>query len=205
MLHELADGARSERLDVGVPAVLGGVQRAVPLDDPAVVAGLGLAQHGRRRAWRVAQQLANRGHRRDETALLTLAEPTDQAADLLGRAAVEHRELGSAEIGELHELATGVARRAPAGDQSLRLEAREHAAQVARVDPERATHLSHLTLVDLGELEQHPSLGQRVRRLDDTVVEHADHARVEPVEGAHVVDRVMRACGRGHVSPLAYR
>ncbi len=205
MLHELADRASGQRLDVRVPAVLGGVQRAMPLDDPAVVAGLGLAQDGRRRRWRVAEKLANGGHRRHEAALLALAEPADHLADLLGRAAVEHRELGPAQIGELHQLPTGVAGRAPAGDQSLRLEAREHAAEVPRVDTERATHLSHLTLVDLGELEQHPSLGQRVRRLDDTVVEHADHARVEPVEGAYVVDRVMRACGRGHVSPLAYR
>ena len=110
------------------------------LDDPAVVARLGLAHARRRAARRLGEQLADRAHRRCEPPLLRLAEARDERPHPVGRAAVEHGELGATAIRQLHELATSVPLGTPARDQLLRLEPRQHAAQVPRVEIERAPH-----------------------------------------------------------------
>src|SRR5437660_682879 len=71
VIDESGDDAGHERLEVLVPAVLLGVQRAVPLDHPAHVAGAWLTQHAVAGArGRLAERELDGAHRLDQALLL---------------------------------------------------------------------------------------------------------------------------------------
>ena len=79
--------------------------------------------------------------------------------------------------------------RGRADDQAVGLEAGQHPAQVPGVEAEVAAQRGHLGAVaGVGQLEDHPGFGQRVRRAQQPVGEHADDAGVEPVERADLGD-----------------
>ena len=121
-------GARSSG-----PSRTRGVEHAVALDQPAEVAGLGLAEHGvRPRAARAPAQLAHRGDRRPRA-----ARALEQRADLFAGSLVEQRVRVLALWRQLHPLAARVVRRTV--DQRLGLEALEQPAELAGVDRQLAS------------------------------------------------------------------
>ena len=195
----VGDHARHEGLEARVPAVLG-VERAVALDDPAVVAGLGRAEHERGGAGHVLEDLAHRRHRVEEPAAVGVAEPVEEGADLRGGARVEGLVGDAAGVRELEALAPAVVGRALAGDEALLLDPREQTAQVAAVEVEDAPQVGGVDASAAAELEQHARLGERVRRREEPVAQRADAGGVEAVEGAHGLDLVGRragGCGAG--------
>ena len=186
--REVGDDPGSQRLVAAVPAVLLCVQRRVPLHHPAEVPGPGRAEHERGGQAPPLRDLPDGSHRLDQPLLLGLGELAQQCADLLGRALVQHAE-APAGHGQRDDPAARVGRGTLPGDQAVGLEPGEDPAQVSGVDVYQAAQradLVHGTV--LGQLEQHPGLGERVRRAQVPAAEQADQVGVDPVELTHGPD-----------------
>ena len=117
---------------------LGAVDGGVALEDPAVVAGLGLAERQLALARRVAHDRPDVPHRLDEAALLGVGVVREQAPELGARAPVEGAEDRPARSGEPGDLPAAVGLGALADHQAVALEAGEDAAHVAGVELEVA-------------------------------------------------------------------
>jgi hypothetical protein len=91
--------------------------------------------------------------------------------------------------GQAHHLAPPVVARRLAHDEPVGFEPAEDPAEVAGVEPQQPAQLGRGHLIAMRQLEQHAGLGERVRRAEDTGLEHADHARVEAVELAYARHR----------------
>ena len=89
------------------------------------------------------------------------------------------------------QLRAAIGGRAPARDEPGGLESREHAAEVTRVERERLGERGGRRLRHLSELVDHARLGQRVRRIEQALVQEPDLARPEAAEAAGAV----RGCG----------
>jgi hypothetical protein len=80
----------------------------------------------------------------------------------------------------------------PAPYEPLLLEAGEDSAQVAGVDGHCVAQHADVERLGLGQLVQHPRLGEGVIGAQQALVEHPDHPGVEAVErpdGVHAVGR----------------
>src|SRR5438034_3160731 len=140
---ELRDDVRHQRLERFVPPVFLPVDRAVPLDDPAHIAGAVRAESDlRRRARSRPQPSLDRAHRGDESFLLGGRDAVEHHADLIARLRLEWRDRGLAARGQAEDrLAVVVGRRRPGEDAPSR-EAAEDPREVAGVDPEIAPQLA---------------------------------------------------------------
>src|SRR5918995_1694015 len=88
--------------------------------------------------------------------------------------------------------------------QPAALEAGDDAGEVAGVEPELTAQVRLVGPLRLCQLEQHSGLGQRVRRVEEAGLEHADLLRPKTVEGADGCDLVpVVPGGRRHFLPPA--
>src|SRR5712692_8711783 len=107
----------------------------------------------------------------------------------LGRGALVERLERSAPLArEGDDLPASVVVRPLARDEPVVLEPGENPAHVPGVDVERAAKLGDLGRFALRELEDDAALGKRVRRVEQSFAQHADHVRVEAAELANGVD-----------------
>ena len=82
----------------------------------------------------------------------------------------------------------GVGRRGAPAEEAARLEPSQDPAQIAGVEAEVAAQIGGGRRVAVGELVEHPHLGEREGAVEVVVAERADPAGVEAVEGADGVD-----------------
>src|SRR5260221_8577037 len=143
MLDELPDDPGDEALELLVPPVLLGVEGAVALHDPAVVARSRRAQDVRAacRCLRLAQEALHRPHGPHETLLVGNGQARELRADVVARPTVERAEHAPALLREPELRPPGVGgRRAPL-DQAAALERGEDPAEIAGAEPELADEL----------------------------------------------------------------
>jgi hypothetical protein len=179
------------------------VELAVALHHPAQFAGQRRAQRHQRRPLRLGsrQQSCDRIHRAEQPLPLDVAQASEQHGYLVGRPPIEVAPDLAAGVGEGDQLPPRIGRGALADDQSGVLELREDPAEVAGVEPEVAPQRGHLGPIALRQLEDHPGLGQRVRRVQQPVLQYADHTGVEAVERTDGVDLRVGVGQRGSHCP----
>ena len=83
---------RHQRLELRIPSILLGVERTVPLDHPAHVAGLVRPEEVRAARRGGAEEPLDRAHRLDQTAALAGAEGVEHGGHLVVRPAIERGE-----------------------------------------------------------------------------------------------------------------
>ena len=162
VLRIVGDDAGDERLERLVPAVLLGVQGAVALDDPAIVARSWGAQGERRRARRAVEDLAHGLQRGAQARAVVLGQAVEQRPDLGRGAGVERRVGRAAGGGERDDLPPRVVAGALAGKEALLFQAAEEPAEVAGVDLEGAPQVPGVGRLALAELVEDARLGERV-------------------------------------------
>jgi hypothetical protein len=69
--------------------------------------------------------------------------------------------------------------------QSPLAEAAQHAAEIARIQPEIAHQIAGGHAIAIGQFVKHAGFGQREGRIEPAVFQHADLLGVEAVEAAH--------------------
>ena len=186
VIDESGDDAGHERLEVLVPAVLLGVQRAVPLDHPAHVAGAWLTQQAVAGArGRLAERELDGAHRLDQALLLGSGQVVEHGADLLTRAGLERRESGLATRREAQQLLAPVALGPPSLEQAAFEEAAQDAAQITQVQVELAGQLAGGGVLAVGQLVQHAHLGQREGTVQVVAPQDADAPGIQTIEAAH--------------------
>ena len=185
MLDVIRHDPGHERLIRGVPAEFLRVYRRVPLHHPAQVARLGRPEQVAARLRGLSEDVGNDVHRVQQPALVIVAYPSQHVTGLACGPGIESRHGGPAGAGQPDNLAARVGGRAPPGDQAIGLESGQDAAQIARVYVDRAAQVGNLARVTLGQFEEQPRLGERVRGIQVLAAQQADHVRVEPVERPH--------------------
>lgn len=100
--------------------------------------------------------------------------------------------------GQRQQALTPVDRRGCARKQPIALNPLEDAAEVTRIEIQFAAEFSGRNPGALGKLVQHPRLGQREAAVQETVVQGADHARVEAAKSPDGGDAVVEGCGLSH-------
>src|SRR3954471_10137802 len=204
-LDELGSDLGNQRLERDVPAVLLSVDRAMARDHPSDISGTMAAQQkSRSRRFGRLQYLLDRSHCSDQTAVRALVERIQHRRDLGLRAAIELGKGLAALGGEAELLLAAVGGQGRAADQALFAKTLDDAAEITGVEPERDADLLGRDGVALRKLVEHPRLGQGERALQQLLVEHAELARVEAVEGADGGDSTVdlgAVSGRRHGRP----
>ena len=100
--EEGAGDLGDQSLEALIEAVFLGIQRAVPGNDPADIAGAVLAQQpGRRRCGiRGAKQALDAAHGGDQGGLRGFGERAEQRADLVARTCIERRKRLATGVGQ---------------------------------------------------------------------------------------------------------
>ena len=93
--------------------------------------------------------------------------------------------------GQRQQALTPVDRRRRARKQPIALEPLQDAAEVTEIEIQFAAELSGRDAGALGKLVQHTRLGQREAAVQQTVMQGADHARVEAAEPPDGGDAVV--------------
>jgi hypothetical protein len=110
---ELRDDLGDQRLELGIEAVLRGVQDAVAVHDPAEIAGLLRAQEvsdpGRRPG---AKQALDRAHRFEQTPSPTRRQGPEHRADLVARGLLEQPERRPTVRGQRQKVLAAIGREA---------------------------------------------------------------------------------------------
>src|SRR5262245_14238421 len=185
MVDEVGDDARDERFERRIPSELLRVHGAVALDHPAEIARARGTEHDDPGEVPGVEDLLERGHRGDRSTLFVLPEPSQENANLLGRAVVQLAERRPALVRQSDRLSASVLVGTLAGYEAPGFEPTEDPAEVAGVDVERCPKFAHLRLVPLGELEHDASLGEGVPRVEEPFLKEAEHVGVHAVEAAH--------------------
>ena len=139
-----------------------------------------------------ADQAADRGHRGEQTALVLVGELLEQRADPLHGPLVEQLERGLPGLGEPEKLAAPVVVTAFARDQASAVEPGKQPACVAGVEIQAFSQFGDVELVLLGQFEEDAGFAQRVLGVCRSLVEHADDAGVQAVEGTDRGDTVRQ-------------
>ena len=209
VVYVIGDDPGHERLERLVPAELLRVQRPVPLHHPAHVARLGRPQQVPARLRGLRQHVGDHVHGVQQPAPVIVVHRGQHVPGPRGRPGVQARHHRTPVFRQRDDLAAPVGRRAPPGDEAAGGESGQDAAQVPRVDVDRAPQIGHLAGVALRQLEQDPRLGERVRRVQVLAAQQPDHVRVEPVERPHrrhrPVPRRPAACRPVPARPAACR
>ncbi len=190
VLREVGDDPGDQSLVVGVPAVLGRVQCGVALHHPAQVAGERLAQHHRAGPGALrAEEVPDGPHGLRQPGPVGRGHGVEQGPDRLPGPLVQHSGGLPARHGEPDPPPAWVAVGGAAVDQPRVLELVEDPAQIPRVQAEQGAQVGRVQVRDLGEFVQHTGFGEGVRGVEvAAVVEGAEDAGVEAVEGADVLD-----------------
>src|SRR5438105_6794791 len=123
-------------------------------------------------------------HRGDDVGLRGGGEGREQRGHFVVRTGVERGEQLAPRRREGQVAPAPVGRGARSRDETALLEAAQHAAQVARVEPQVAAQLGGRRLLAMRQLVQHAHLGQRERAVVRAAAQQADLPRVESVEAA---------------------
>ncbi len=130
-------------------------------------------------------------HRADQAPAGAARQRGQHRADLVVRTAIEFCE-GLAPLGRQSELVLPAVRRQRlAGDQPVVVEILHDPAEIAGIEAEFGADLLGGRVVPVREFVQHPRLAQRERAFQQMLVEHAELAGVETVEGAYRCDLVV--------------
>ena len=147
-----------------------------------------------------AEQPFDRGHRPDQAFAVAVRQRGEHGGDLVVRTAIELRE-GLTSLGGQAELVLPPVRgQRLAGDQPAVVEILDDPAEIAGIETELDPDLLRRQVFAGGELVQHPRLAQRERAFQQVLVEHAELAGVEAVEGAYRRDLAV-GIRLGHGAP----
>ena len=192
--EEAAGNLRDQGLEAVVECVLVGVQRAMAGNDPAYVAGPVLAQQPGRRP-RARQQCLDTLHGGDQIGLRGFRQSSQQSTHFRAGTCVERRKrVGAGRRQGQQVLPTIRARGAP-GQQAVAFERLQHAAEVARVHLQVAAQFRGGWLGAMGQLVEHPRLGEGEAALQQAFPQRSDDARVEPAEPPDGCDALIEAGG----------
>ena len=198
---ELGRDVRDQRFEALVPAVFAPVDLPVGRHDPSHVAGTVPTQRERlRRGGAGVEQPLDRLHGADQACLVGVGKRRDQCSHRLVRASVERRERAPTRGGQRQRPPARVVRRRAAAQQAARAEPLEDAAQVSAVEREVARQIARGHARAMRELVEHAHFGEREGAREEPFVQHADPARVEPVEAPHGRDAPGADFGHAHPS-----
>src|ERR1700680_152347 len=198
-LHEMRRNFGDQRLEMLVITILFGVEHAVAMRHPANVARPKRAQRVRRRFWFCrpgSQRLLDRRHRRGEPRTFEIRQRRKHCRHLLTRTELErHKGLPPARRQRQNLLAAIIGRRL-AHDQPLLFEAAQQAAQVTLIEPEPCRQaaggrrwrrcLTVRPVAPMRELVEDAHFRQRIRAVQQPLLQHADLLRIKPVETTDV-------------------
>ena len=196
------DDLGDEGLERDVPSVLVAVDLTMALDDPAEIPAVEAA-HGNEPlpvgTGIVVEEVIEGVDRLPDPPPLIPAERFEQGADLRRRAAIElgggapsFRRQRQADVAPVD---VGPLRR----DEAGALQSGHDACEVARVHAEPSPQfdlLARLVVAATAEFEQHPRLGQRVRRVEESGIEQPDDFGPSPVERSDPLDVVSHSIPR---------
>ena len=138
-----------------------------------------------------AEQPFDHGHRPDQPLAVAARQRGQHAGDIVVRTAIELGEGLTPLGGQAEPVLPPVRRQRLAGDQPVFIEILDDPAEVARIKTKLDPDLFGGQVFAGGEFVQHPRLAQRERAFQQLLVEHAELAGVEAVEGPHRRDPVV--------------
>jgi hypothetical protein len=191
VLAVVGDDPRHQRLERLIPAVLLGVDHAMPADYPAEVADSQRTQHNPALAPRVAEHITDSRHRVEQSPLFLTGKPFEHCLELACRTLVESLVRRTPGSGEPDHLSPRIRRRTTTDDQAVGFIPAKDAAEISRIKPEPSAQGCDRDLLPLGEFEDHPGLGERVGGVEQALIKDTNHPRVETVE---LTDRCHRVC-----------
>src|SRR5215475_266356 len=189
VLDEFRGDLRDQRLELFIPTVLLIVEDAMPVRDPARVAGLMRADDVRDFLLRLrAEQRFDGAHRFNQAVLVRRREPAEHRLDLVVRARVELGERFPPFLRQGDDALAPVGFRRLSGDQAALLECGQQTAEVTRVQPQPDAQSGRRRFLALRQFVNNPGFGQGKLTFQDALAQHADFPRVEAVETPHRFD-----------------
>jgi len=177
-----------EGLELEVPPVLVGVDRAVTADHPSEISRPDLANLDRRLAVPGPEELAQHGRRLDHRSSLVTGQRREQAADLGVGPRNEFSGDPTTDIGEFEDPRPGVLLGGHDRNEAGALEPTDDAGQEARIHAEPLAQVALRPEYELSEFVEHPRLGERVIGFQQPPVEEAEHLGPGSIEPAYRCD-----------------